>query len=357
MPDTKIDFRPLNLRSASEHEYEYLAEFKNTLNREYYPDDPPIPLEEQVQGWKNIPAFDEVQGYAGWNSPGSTIMSWCEMAVEHTGDNEHIAFFRLEVLPEYRCQGLGRKMLQMVLSFAKEHNRTLLMAWANDRIPAAANFMEHIGARKGQEGRTNQLKVSEFDRSLIDRWLKKSENLESEFEIGFWDAAVPEEHIVEIAALMQELANDQPRDNLEMEDMKFTPEILREVEKYFFAKGDKRWILYVLDRENEKFVGLTEVRWSPNRPSILNQGFTAVDPAYRNRGLGRWLKATMMKRILQERPEVEFIRTGNANSNAPMLKINVEMGFKPYFSMTLWQVDTAQVEKYLDEITNRQGNV
>ena len=55
----------------------------------------------------------------------------------------------------------------------------------------------------------------------------------------------------------------------------------------------------------------------------------------------------MMKKILEERPEVKFVRTGNANSNAAMLKINKEMGFKSYISNTVWQVETAQVEKYL----------
>jgi hypothetical protein len=69
--------------------------------------------------------------------------------------------------------------------------------------------------------------------------------------------------------------------------------------------------------------------------------------------LGHWLKAEMMNKILMERPEVEFVRTGNANSNAPMLKINTEMGFKPYIANTIWQVDTAQVEKYLQERVNR----
>ncbi len=348
MDDTNITFQSLNIRSASEHEYHCASEFKNRMNREYYPDDPPIPEEEQIQGWKNIPGFVEEHVYVGWNTPGTEILAFCDIGIEHLEDNKHLGYFGIELLPEYRCRGWGRKMLKMLVPHAKEHNRSLLIAWASDRIPASGFFMEHIGARKGLESHINQLKVSEFDRNLMSRWLKNSQSLENEFEMGLWDEAVPEEHVVEMAALMQELANDQPRDNLEMEDMKFTPEILRDVEKYFFGKGNKRWILYLIDKANGKFVGLTEVIWSPNRPSILNQGFTAVYPDYRSRGLGRWLKARMIQKILLERPEVEYIRTGNANSNAPMLKINVEMGFKPYFANTLWQVDTAQVEKYLE---------
>jgi len=51
--------------------------------------------------------------------------------------------------------------------------------------------------------------------------------------------------------------------------------------------------------------------------------------------------------VLAERPEVVFVRTGNANQNAPMLKINTEMGFKPYQAQTLWQIETQKVVDYL----------
>jgi hypothetical protein len=40
------------------------------------------------------------------------------------------------------------------------------------------------------------------------------------------------------------------------------------------------------------------------------------------------------------------IRTGKANSNAPMLKINNELGFKPYMSQVIWQVETEKVAEY-----------
>ena len=113
-------FQILDLRSASEHEYSCLGEFKNILNQEYYPNDPPIPLEEQIQGWKNIPAFVELESAVLWDSANTKIIGNYDTAIYHTGDNEHAADFRIEVLPEFRCKGLGHEMLKRIVSFAKK---------------------------------------------------------------------------------------------------------------------------------------------------------------------------------------------------------------------------------------------
>ena len=41
------------------------------------------------------------------------------------------------------------------------------------------------------------------------------------------------------------------------------------------------------------------------------------------------------------------MRTGNADSNAAMLKINRELGFQPYMASALWQVELDRVLTYL----------
>ena len=349
MTGKAVTFRPLDIRQASENEYRCLNEFKNTMNREYLPDDPPIPLEESIQEWKTLPEFVELEAYTAWDPRNTKIIAFCRVLVFHTGDNEHLARFGIEVLPEYRQQGIGRQALAMLLPFAQKHQRSLWMVFVWDSIDAAAQFLERLGARRGSEMKMNQLKVAEFDKSLVERWLEQSKELNTEFKLGFWDAAYPDADLDDVVALFQEVANDQPRDKLEMEDMNFTPELLRSWEKNIFACGDQRWTLYVTDRKNGKLVGLTEVFWNPNREMLLQQAFTGIDPAYRGKGLGRWLKAEMMQKILHDRPEVQIIRTGNANSNAPMLKINHEMGFKPYIGHTIWQVETGKIEAYLLE--------
>ncbi len=57
----------------------------------------------------------------------------------------------------------------------------------------------------------------------------------------------------------------------------------------------------------------------------------------------------MLDRIVTGRPEAKFVRTGNADSNAAMLGINHALGFQPYISRALWQLDTDKALAYLAE--------
>jgi GNAT superfamily N-acetyltransferase len=350
----KIVFQPFDLHDATEDEYQRLSEFKNALQREYAPDDPPILLEEHIQGWRNLPGPTAHEAYALWASANSKIVAYCEVSVPGRGENEHPANFMIEVLSEYRRQGIARQALQLIVLFAKKHHRPLLTSRTSDRIAASGLFLERLGARKGLVMGINQLKVRELDRLLVQQWLRRSESKYSEFEMQFLDGAYPDAIIDEIAALRQAIGNDQPRGDLPTEMMKITPELLRLMERNLFSTGYRRWTFLLINRANREAVGLTEVFWNPNRPMIVDQGLTGVARAYRNQGLGRWLKAEMLQKILTNHPEVKFIRTGNVSSNAPMMKINNEMGFKPYTATTIWQVKTQKIEKYL--LGTRESN-
>ncbi len=338
---------PFQLRSSSGADYACLNDFKNILRHEFLPEDPPIGYDEAVQRWQAIPAYIEETTWAAWDASRGRIAAFGETDIYHTGDNEHEMNFRIEVLPELRRHGLARQLLGLVVNQARHHNRRLLITETRGGAPGGEEFLSGMGARRGLPAHLNQLRLAELDNALIQRWLEQSGRLSSEFCLGWWDGLYPEDRVQELSDLMQVLANDQPRDTLELEDMNFTPEIVRQFEKSLLAGGGQRWVLYVTDRERGRIQGLTEVLWPPDRPTILQQGFTGVLPEYRCRGLGRWLKARMIDKVLRERPQVKAIRTGNANSNGPMLKINGELGFKPYFSWCIWQVERGEVEKYL----------
>jgi mycothiol synthase len=342
-----IEIRPFQVRSASEADYACLNAFKNVLRLEFLPEDPPIACSEAVQRWHAMPTYVEEASWAAWEKTDRRIAAFGEASIYHTGDNEHVIDFNIEVLPEFRRQGLGCQMLRLIAEHAQRNNRRLMITEANGRVPASAEFLSGMGGRRGLEEHLNQLRVAELDQNLVLRWMEQSRPLLSLFQLGLWDGRYPEDRLQQVADLLQVVANDQPRDTLEIEDMNYAPEVVRQFESQMLAGGDQRWVHHAVDRENGCLAGLTEVFWNPNRPALLWQGFTGVMPDYRCKGLGRWLKAEMLSKVLRERPEVKVIRAGNANSNGPMLKINRELGFKPYVSWTVWQVDTKAASEYL----------
>ena len=342
--------RPFNVASAAQEEFAALNRHTNRMRLERLPDDPLIPLEESIQNLKNIPPFVELLLWAAWNPDQTEMVGLANVALLRLEENKHLAQFELTVLPEYRRQGLGRQLLSLIAEASSKDNRRLLMTNSTDRVPAGEAFLLRIGAQKGLEGHTNQLRLVDLDRGLISRWLERGKQNSTNFELGFWDGPYPEDQIQQVAELY-EVTNQQPFGDLEVEDMHMTPEHLRQTEKNNLARGNQRWTFYILDRTTGKFAGYTETIWNPNRPELLRQDMTGVLPQYRNQGLGRWLKAGMLDKVIKERPQVKYVRTGNADVNAAMLKINNELGFKPYTADALWQVELQKVLDYLNSFT------
>jgi mycothiol synthase len=336
----------IKIKVASMAEYRALNQHNNLIRLESQPDDPPIPLDEMIQSYQNIPGYLEVRFWCLWNETHDDIIGEGTLVLIRTGDNQHLAQFDISVLPEFRRQGWARRLLGLIADAAEADNRRLLITSTYDRVPGGESFMARLGAKPGLPIHINQLRLSELDQSLLDRWLELGEARLPEFELGMWDGPYPEDQLEAITSLL-ELTNQQPFGEIEIEDMHMTPAQLRQAEQQLFARGSQRWTYYLIEKASGRFAGYTETTWNPNRPDILNQDMTGVFPEYRNQGLGRWLKAAMLAKVLRERPQVKFVRTGNADVNKPMLKINTELGFKPYMASIIWQAEINRIRAYL----------
>lgn len=342
-----MKIRKVDVKQSTQ-DYPALTDFMNQIRAERLPDDPPIGLEERVALWQNIP---EVVDLHTWvvDGPQGQIAAMGEVEIVRLEQNQHAAQMDLMVLPQYRRQGWGRRLLAELVEVAQREGRTLMIGGTSGRVPAGEAFATSLGAERALETHTNQLVLAELAPALLDEWIAKAQQRAAGFSLGYWDGPYPEDQLEAIAHLIH-VMNSAPRGNLQVDDFEMTPELLRQIEKMMFSRGQQRWTAYVRDNASGKFAGFTEVTFSPKRPQFVHQQSTGVFPEYRNLGLGRWLKAAMLKRVLNERPEARFVRTGNADSNQAMLSINYALGFKPYSSEIAWQIETAKLHSQVANI-------
>lgn len=336
--------QPFDLKAAPDADHAALNAFNNALKAERLPDDPPTPLAQHIAGCRNIPDFVEVSHWAAWD--GEKIVAAGGVELLKTDENRHVVQFGVDVLPAYRRQGIGRRLLAELVSVPCQTQRRLMITMTNERVPAGEAWMEKLGAERGLETHTNQLKLANLDHNLIRRWKEQAATSAAGFTLGWWFGPYPDDQLAAIVHL-NEVMNTAPRDKLDVEDFHFTADHIRQMEQGMQATKTERWTVYARETSTGNLAGFTEVFWNPSDPEKLGQGSTGVFPEYRGHGLGRWLKAAMLDKVQQDRPEVKFVRTGNADSNAPMLKINQTLGFQPYFSNCVWQIETQRVLDYL----------
>lgn len=336
--------KSFDYHNASEEEYRALYHFTVAMRKERHPHDPPIGESEFVARIKSIPEAIDMRGVVAITEEGD-ILGEANSFVMPGDDNPHLMQASIEVHPQQRRRGIGRRLLGFVADEALRRDRTLTMLESFSTAPAGEAFARRIGASLGASSRTNQLVLGEVDRALVQRWLDAAPV--EPFDLRFVEDAYPEDLLGPMAELFNVVLNDQPREELEMDDVHYSPDFLRYLETMLLSTGGKRWTAIVTDRSDGAFVGYSEITWYPSRGHIVHQQGTGVYPSQRGRGIGRWLKAAVLDRLLRERPEVHYIRTNNIASNAAMLHINEALGFRTYFTGSIWQVETDALLAYL----------
>ena len=346
MIDSEVEVLTFDPDQATEDDFVAINAYDNRMRVEAWPGDPPAPLEQTRQQWRGLPSYIDQRTWFVWRKPRLEIVAQGGVTLLRTPENRHAAWAWIGVGPERRRKGIATALLRLIVDAARLDGRRLLIGMTSSTVPAGAAFMARLGAQSAQATYTNQLDIEDLNHGLVREWLERSAALHGEFELVLVEGAYPESELEAIAEL-QTVMNTAPRDDLDVEDSRGDPDQLRQLEAYYAEQKTERWMMYLRHLPSSRLAGYTEVYWEPTQPHVLNQGDTGVFPKYRTRGLGTWLKAAMIEKVLRDRPEVRLVRTGNAQSNAPMLRINEQLGFRPYRSNINWQVEIERVEAWL----------
>ena len=330
----------ITLHDPTQDTADELAErvaYTNLLRQEVFPDDPPITVQQVAAALAAQP--DRIRTYAfRLKDPDGALVGNATTSVDATEkDNPEVLFAGINVLPAHRRRGHGARLLAELVALATDLDKTRIVGDTFDGVDAGHAFAEAIGALPRQANHLNHLPLAEVDRSLLERWVAEAAERSADYELIGWDGPVPDEHVEDWLDLVL-VMNTAPRDDLELNDFTFTEEKLRDAERVAAAVGQEDWVLVARHRASGEWAGFHNVGWDPNQPRYVYVGATGVMPEHRGHALGKWLKAAMTLRILDERPGVKNIRTGNADSNDAMLGINRLMGYRPLLGQTTWEL-------------------
>lgn len=329
---TDVDVTAFDPHTAPPEQRLAVGHLKADIFAFAYPQEPPISAEREALTLTQLKPAECTEYFVVWDGQQAAGLGSLNY---DTQQNLHLAHARLIVHPRHRRQGLGRALAAALEGLARRETRRTITFVTSDRHAGGDAFARLLGAEAALPTRQSRLELAGVDPELVARWLIRPAG--EPYRLHIWDGPIPGDYLERMADLMM-VMNSAPKGELEMDDWRITPEMIRGWEANSAESGERELLIAVEDARSGELVGYTDVSWTPERASIIHQGSTAVRPAARGQGLGKWLKALMLEYLAQNAPEARVIQTNNAEENAAMLGINVVLGFQPWVAITEWQL-------------------
>ena len=230
-------------------------------------------------------------------------------------------YAQVMVRPVARRQGIGTALCEAVVASARAQGLASFFAHHSDEAGAA--FARHVGSVDDQSDVRSELRLRDADLTeprLPDGWRLRS-----------WTGAAPDE-LVESYALARAAIDDAPAPG----DMEMTPidvEWVRRMEATVVLRRRESRVTVAVDATG--VVGsFTDVRVSPPPSPVATTDDTATIAEARGLGLAYAVKVESLRRLRDERPDVEVVRTVNAAQNTAMRAVNTKVGFVPTLTET-----------------------
>jgi GNAT superfamily N-acetyltransferase len=319
--------------------------YRRIRQAETRPDEPLKPDALVETGMKRNDPFNIVYRYEMVRD--GEMVGWFEASTSSPASpeydtNKHILWAHASVHRDHRRQGIGRKWIPLALDLMDRHGCTTLSM--NTEEESGHSFLKWMGAEAKMGDLESRLEMSAVDWTMVSRWVADASKLSPTTKLEVYDGHLPEEMWEDYCPQFTTMLNTMPFEQLDIGDIIVTPPMLAE----WYARRDIDGVKEhtMLTREPDGVIsGITDMNYAPYRPKFIQQGFTGVRPDARGRGLGKWLKAAMLLHVHKIYPEVKWAVTQNAGSNAPMLGINIKLGFKKYVASSEYQITRDEVRR------------
>ena len=329
-----IEIRHIEKNDLLERNLQAFLSFFKTMNLETYPEEKP---------WSDSQITDIIK------QSGDKMVRVCAL----DGD-KMVAYSSLDwsickpgfgrmfvnVLPDYRRQGLGSNIFSQVLNNA--HDLKLSKIICQTHHQTGEEFIVNRGGRVVAKESTRSLMMANVDWNLVENWIvqarKRNPSLELVFKRQVDDSMIPG-----LAMVSLEIERDLAYLNGNQLDISYEFEVeewkRRQLEAV--SPNQSRIFLFVHDGCGE-IVGYSNISIQNSDLTFARQGMTALKKDCRGAGIGKLIKAAMLQFIRHNHPEIVKVSTGNNDLNAPIVAINEKLGFSKGVCWTSFEIDVNQ---------------
>jgi mycothiol synthase len=235
-------------------------------------------------------------------------------------ENRQHAITAVKVRPELRRHGIGTGLLEAILP---------------DLRAAGRSTVTGVALRSGGDGETWALgagfaKVEEIALQILnvedaapDLWHVSAP---AGFRAQAWTGGAPATLIEGCAGALQAMT-DAPTEESTLMVPEWTVGRVRAMETEVLGRGCELRTVVAVHEDSGTVAALTNMETRPMRPDVGLQLYTTVLPGFRGRGLGRFVKATMMRALLAEKPRIRQVMTNSDLGNTYMIRVNKQLGY------------------------------
>ena len=252
--------------------------------------------------------------------PGGSLVGWG--AVGHVPWQFHPARYalELEVAADRRRRGIGSGVLERILRHLRDRRALRVRARARANEPGSIGFLRHRGFDEVWRHIPSRLDLGAFD---AGPFAGAGERVAAQ-GIRLTTLAAELERGPGVLADLYELAvtTNASQPQLDPATPPRLDEFVREVTAHPRAIPDACFLAFDRDR----VVGLSSLERLPATSEAVEIGYTAVDPAFRRRGIALALK---LRTIAWAREHgYRSMETASNAGNEPMIRLNTALGFR-----------------------------
>lgn len=330
-----MEFRRFDQYQASEEEYEQIAAFiaiLDTADRPAWPLRSGPELAYLLRGGSTAGYNENLWfGYDG----DRTAYGFLSLPMK---ENTGTALVEIRVHPDLRRRGIATDFLRALIPAMHAADRTHVLG-ATDSHGGGEVWAASVGMSPTLRYVQQYLNLADADRALWD--LPEPDG----YRLRSWTGAAPDDLIASYAVARQAI-DDAVQGHMRWDEPHWTPERVREMEaRYSSVDREFRSVVAVHEATGE-VAGVTDVTIAAARPTVVQQGYTAVRREHRGRGLGLAMKAALLRLLVAEHPTAQKAMTQTADLDH-MAGINRALGFQVLADSVYVEAEIADIEKAL----------